>query len=136
LATSTTSAAHAGTTSSTWTNRATNTTPAGTTSSTWTNRATSTTLAATDSSTWANRATSTSGGSAADGLACLASDCGSRITSSAFQAGVATCQSHQAGYKNGCSPGHLHEALDASPDLVFLHDPEAMVPLFGYTGLA
>jgi hypothetical protein len=33
-----------------------------------------------------------------------------------------------------CCP--LEEALNALPDIRFLHDPETMVPLFGYTGCA
>jgi hypothetical protein len=85
-------------------------------------------------STCTNGAASTSCGFAADGAASLTSGCGSRITSPAFQTRVATGQSNQAGRQKSCRSGHLHEALHALSDILFPHDPEKMVPLFGCTG--
>ena len=52
----------------------------------------------------------------------MAPTCCCRIMCSALRTGVATGQSDQAGYKNGCSPGHLQDSPDALPDILFLHD--------------
>ena len=53
-------------------------------------------------SSWTNRATSTTGGSAADGDACLTTASGSRITCTPLQTGAATRQSHQGSCEKGC----------------------------------
>ena len=57
-------------------------------------------------SSWTNRATSTTGGSAADGAACLAPTCGSRIMGIGLETRAATSQFHQGSCEKGC-----HSAL-------------------------
>ena len=99
--------AYADTPGSAWTNNAaTSASCAGTSGSTRSNNAA--TYARSSCSTRTNRATSTTGGFAADGAACLAPACGSRITGSALETRAATRQPRQASYEKGChSRWHL-----------------------------